>query len=499
MEKYKKLNTFLKINSIVYLNSLFFLSISLYTGIISVQNGIIPYIFGIYLLMISYMFLWKLPHSYFSKYFYQFLGFGIILRILLSFSYPLWEDDWARYLWEGYLIRSGISPYTNPPELFFSKILTPDMDDRVFEILSRINHPEYTAIYSPFVLLTFFISSTLFPLSLTAIKLGYIGFDLGIFLGIYQLKNKKSAILYFFFPILLKEVYINSHFELLPMFFCMAAIYSLRKYHPHRASFFYGLAVHTKLYLIWIFPFFFISSILYYIYNQKSTYIKINKKYSNKKFFQIQMGSINFQSSEEIKSLFYGIIPGVITFLLGFTLPIGVLQYFVGNNLYFGFDTLLGFANEFTFNPQFFLLIRIFFGSSLGRILVGFTLFFYLLYSVYHYRKFFINIQDGIQWSLYVFLITLLFSPIVNAWYFLLPSIFFFLTRNQNLWILILLSIPQISYLTDTNLHPNGSSYYSFYYINDFILYFELICNTIIFIFLYLNRSTKKKLTKENI
>ncbi|TGL53609.1 hypothetical protein EHQ59_08285, partial [Leptospira kemamanensis] len=96
-----------------------------------------------------------IPNVFFKQYFKTIFLLGFCFRILCFFLPPFWEDDWARYLWEGNLIRNGISPYEVAPHHFFNQTF----DDVTTEILSQINHPEWTTIYSPFVLLYFALFS----------------------------------------------------------------------------------------------------------------------------------------------------------------------------------------------------------------------------------------------------------------------------------------------------------------------------------------------------
>ncbi|EMJ88498.1 hypothetical protein LEP1GSC196_2567 [Leptospira meyeri serovar Semaranga str. Veldrot Semarang 173] len=82
-------------------------------------------------------------------------------------------------MWEGNLIRNGESPYQIAPSAYFLK---QNISETEIEILSQINHPDWTTIYSPFVLLFFALFSP--------------GFS-GIFLKLSYLFLETASILFF--------------------------------------------------------------------------------------------------------------------------------------------------------------------------------------------------------------------------------------------------------------------------------------------------------------
>ena len=66
------------------------------------------------------------------------LGLGLLLRILGLFSYPVFEDDFFRYLWDGRMLLEAGTPYGVAPAEFF------DLDHLKAweaEVLDGINYP----------------------------------------------------------------------------------------------------------------------------------------------------------------------------------------------------------------------------------------------------------------------------------------------------------------------------------------------------------------------
>lgn len=213
---------------ILYLISLIFFSVTVGLEIITVGVGIIKFSGFLFFISTLYVFLFFVPTISFRKFFYIYILIGIGCRIFLSLSTPLWEDDWARYLWEGSLVLERVSPYSNPPLDFFDtgELIT---GDRGMEILSRINHPDWPAIYTPIILFYFALCSFISPFSIFLLKISYIIIDLSVVSLIKSMSNKKAAILYFLSPILLREIFINAHFELIPIFFLLSSIYFQKK------------------------------------------------------------------------------------------------------------------------------------------------------------------------------------------------------------------------------------------------------------------------------
>ncbi|MGD8779206.1 MAG: hypothetical protein PVH88_09635 [Ignavibacteria bacterium] len=41
--------------------------------------------------------------------------FGLVVRIILTPTFPVLEDDFYRYLWDGAVTANGINPYEHAP------------------------------------------------------------------------------------------------------------------------------------------------------------------------------------------------------------------------------------------------------------------------------------------------------------------------------------------------------------------------------------------------
>lgn len=434
-----------------YLFFILSFAISLAFGFYTVQRGIFSYILILLVLTGSFYQLTKIPFDFYKFNFYKFILFGLILRILFSFSHPIWEDDWARYLWEGGLVSKGISPYLYAPEFFFGTNAKFSFPESSSELLSRINHPDWTTIYFPLIEVYFFLIHQLSSYSLTALKMGYVLFDLGIVYFIYSLKNAKSAILYFLFPILLKEVYGNAHFELIPLFFLLFSIWLNEKSFERTAWFVFGLGIHCKLFIIFFIP------LLLFRWNPER----------NKDFFSIPR-----------------LTKYIIYLALGVIVPFAFLPILLDGNWKWNLFSVFSFGRDFEFNSLLFPIIKILFREN-ARIIVIILLAVAGVFLFLQRKNRFQTKDKAFETNGYFFLFFLALAPIVNPWYFLflLPFLFWENPGGKSSLLWVLVAIPQMAYLTYTNLgfFRQESGHFGYYNLPIFVRITEFTLFLIIF------------------
>jgi len=68
-----------------------------------------------------------------------------LLRLVSLIGVPLFEDDYFRYLWDGFQTVTTQDPYTLAPAVFFDR----DVPEIFEPILSLINYPEIATVYGP--------------------------------------------------------------------------------------------------------------------------------------------------------------------------------------------------------------------------------------------------------------------------------------------------------------------------------------------------------------
>lgn len=374
-------------------------------------------------------------NSFFKSYFLPMLGFNFLLKFILATLPPFLEDDWARYIWEGNLILKRLSPYIYTPESFFTK---QDLAVDLTNLLSIINHPDWTSIYSPIVLLFFSLS---FPKTYIGVKILYIlleFFSLGYMLAIL---GRKWTVLFLFFPLYLKEVFWNALFEILCLLCFFTAIYTLK----NKRTFFLGI-LSGFLILIKITAFPLVARLIAFVYNKRLYQTKI----------------------------IFGFLVGIVSPMLLFSI---LTKDF---SLDFGYKNLIQFGKQFEFN--FFLKHSLVDHFWIGLLFLIFPSFL-LLIRILVTEKRVLNI-DFVFFLVSLALVVVL--PVNNAWYFLIPLPFWIVSKKRTIVPLILLSTPQLSYLTFLNL---GWGFSEVYAIPDNILYIQAVSYSICLIQLNRNYS----------
>ena len=186
------------------------------------------------------------------------LGFGIAFRLVLLFSVPIQEVDLFRYIWDGTVMSQGISPYEySPQEIDFY----PDPQKGVPNYRTKLSEREdieklsniatSPGMVRAFGLLHFKEYTTPYPLAnqpafalaavigraidnfwglLYAMKGVLTLFDIATaFLLIGLLKRLalpgEWVVVYFWCPLLLKEIANSGHLDSIAVFFSVAAVY----------------------------------------------------------------------------------------------------------------------------------------------------------------------------------------------------------------------------------------------------------------------------------
>lgn len=188
---------------------------------------------------------------------------GIVLRVLMLFTAPILEDDYFRYLWDGAVTANGINPYKYSPEEVLSKDDVPlelaALAEESGNIIHGINHPEVRSIYPPIAQAFFAVSYWLDSWSLTTWKLILIVIDLAtlslIFNALGMLKLPSSLlIIYWWNPILLKEIFNSGHLDVLVFPFVLSALTAATQNKYLRSTFSLIIGLGIKLWPAFLLP-----------------------------------------------------------------------------------------------------------------------------------------------------------------------------------------------------------------------------------------------------
>ncbi len=205
------------------------------------------------------------------------LGFGVLFRSVFLFSNPIQEDDFYRYLWDGKVVASGLNPYRFAPHAVHEKkALNEELmeelalyaqlaeeDPHIAFILSRVNHATIPTIYPPFTQAVFGLTAWIAPGSLSALRIVFLGFDLGIcglvvVLLRYLSLNPLFVLIYAWSPLVIKETANSTHYDVVPTFCLVLGLLLMVKGRALLAQISLATAVLGKLYPILMLPLFFV-------------------------------------------------------------------------------------------------------------------------------------------------------------------------------------------------------------------------------------------------
>jgi hypothetical protein len=193
-------------------------------------------------------------------------------------SVPVLEDDYYRYLWDGYSVKSGVSPYALSPLDVARKIANDSAEsmalsseerlvDRVrksptlLQIVSRVNHPDVRTIYPPIAQIFFAAVWTGSSDEVTLeslrwrMRLLFLISECAVFLVCIGIFRKYApapgyVLLYWWNPIVIREVYNGLHFDLLPALLVLLGVAVWVRGGRLGAALGIAAATFTKLYAI---------------------------------------------------------------------------------------------------------------------------------------------------------------------------------------------------------------------------------------------------------
>ena len=115
---------------------------------------------------------------------------------------PLFEDDWFRYLWDGYRFAETGTPYGWAPADSFND---PGVPIQFQRILDQVNYPDLPTIYGPASQYAFLLSYFLKAGSLIPLQLLPIGVDILLIRLLLSAAPAGYVLLYAWCPLVIKE------------------------------------------------------------------------------------------------------------------------------------------------------------------------------------------------------------------------------------------------------------------------------------------------------
>ncbi len=189
---------------------------------------------------------------------------GVVLRVLLVGSTPALEDDFYRYLWDGAVTAQGINPYAYAPDIVRNpsapielKLLAADSRG----VIERVNHPHLKTIYPPVAQGWFALAHAVSPWSLLAWRLLGFGLELVSLALIFALLRETGrsplwAALYWWNPVVVKELTNSAHMEIVLLPMVLAALWLAVRRRYVLATTALAFATGTKLWPAMLLPLF---------------------------------------------------------------------------------------------------------------------------------------------------------------------------------------------------------------------------------------------------
>lgn len=176
---------------------------------------------------------------------------GVLMRLMLLFSFPALSDDIYRFIWDGRLLFNLTDPYKQLP----SEYVNQGIEGVNQALYLKLNSKEYFSVYPPFNQVFFFLSVLFSPnsefWSAVILRVVILVFELGNIrlirklLKHYQLPQK-YGLLYALNPMIILELTGNLHFEAIMVFFLLLALWYYEQNKLHWSAIFFGLSVATK-------------------------------------------------------------------------------------------------------------------------------------------------------------------------------------------------------------------------------------------------------------
>ncbi len=317
-------------------------------------------------------------------------GVALILHFVAIFGSAAFEDNYFRFIWDGWWFIISGTPYGVAPAEFFGQSLP---NSGLAMTLDGINNPHLPTLYGPtlqFIFSAAYLSAGTDPLGL---RIFFAVFNLILVALLLRWTSPEKAALYAWCPLVLAETIIHIHPDGVMAMLLLGGILVAKRY-PMAAGLFFGLAAGAKIVALALWP------------------------------LLLRMGWRAVASAITVLILIYGV--------------------FIIQGQGAGFDSTGVFASDWYYNPLGFFVLDALLPSPIARAsaaLIGISIIMIL-----HARTRSLEVAPIAS----IFGAILLFAPAVNSWYLLwiLP----FAVRSRMIWPFAATVALPLSYLTGLNL-----------------------------------------------
>ena len=182
----------------------------------------------------------------------RLIVWAVLFRLCGLFGVPLFEDDWFRYLWDGYRFAEAGTPYGWAPADSFGDPAVPVAFQR---ILDQVNYPDLPTIYGPTSQYAFLLAYFVKAGSLVPLQLVFIGFDILLIRLLLSVAPARYVLLYAWCPLVIKEIAFTAHPDGMAACLLFAAVLLRRDGLMTRAAVCLALAAGAKVLALLVAPF----------------------------------------------------------------------------------------------------------------------------------------------------------------------------------------------------------------------------------------------------
>ena len=186
----------------------------------------------------------------------RWMGWGIAFRAVGFFAWPILDDDYYRFLWDGRIFALTGNPYGTAPNASFQDAAVPP---RFQTILDHVNYPDVPTIYGPVCQLGFLFSYLVAPAALWPWKLLLLGADIGLLTLLPRLGERdigaRAARFAAFCPLSIFETAFNAHPDAIGVALMTAALVARQSGSKVSLGLWCGAAVGAKLFALLAVPF----------------------------------------------------------------------------------------------------------------------------------------------------------------------------------------------------------------------------------------------------
>ncbi len=183
------------------------------------------------------------------------LGFAVAMRGMVLFTAPFLSTDIYRYVWDGIVQHTHISPYLYAP----GDHALATLQMKYPEIFQHINRRDYAhTIYPPVAQMIYWLA-TFFSPTVLGMKLVMFGFECvtaGALIALLKAMGRRTTdvLLYAWCPLLVWELGGAGHIDAAILAFVSLALLFRYREQPVMTGLFLGMAVMTKFYPLALLP-----------------------------------------------------------------------------------------------------------------------------------------------------------------------------------------------------------------------------------------------------